>query len=57
MQDEPMYGRPVRGADEVDAFSRYYHRAHAWNHRRRRYIKQTHNRRVRRGTRQGLSRY
>jgi hypothetical protein len=50
---EKMHGRPVLLADEVDAFSPL-HRAHPWNHGRRRYVKQTFNRRDRRTSRAGL---
>jgi hypothetical protein len=53
MDVEKMHGRPVRGADEVDAFSRL-HKAHRWNHGRRGYIKTGHNRRTRRVTNANL---
>jgi hypothetical protein len=52
---ENMHKRPVRGGDEVDAFSRL-HTAHRYRpgQSSRSAIKGRHNRRVRRGTRQAL---
>lgn len=47
MNVEKMHNRPVRGADEVDAFSRL-HKAHRWNHGRRGLIKTGYSRRTRR---------
>jgi hypothetical protein len=55
MDVEKMHGRPVRGGDEVDAFSKV-HTAHRFRpgQSARSVVKGRHNRRVRRGTRQGL---
>jgi hypothetical protein len=45
---EPIYRRPARNGDEVDAFSRRWRRVHAWNHGRLTKIKTTARRRDRR---------
>lgn len=53
MDTESMYRRPVRGADEVDAFSAH-RRAHPWNHGRLSRVKTGYTRRTRRTTRQAI---